>query len=58
MHIIFTCNKEKYSVFFLPCGFMATVTKLSNGKTRDIKYDKGMKSIDFIRNLAKINFDY
>ena len=58
MEIIFNCNGEKYSVLFLPCGFMATVTKLSTGKTRDIAYNKNMQSVDFIRRLSRINFDY
>lgn len=56
--IYFNYQGEKYSIFFYPCGNMASVTKLSNNKTRDIKYNSFVTVKDFLSKLGKINFNY
>lgn len=51
----FNYKGNNYTILFLPCGNMASVTKNNEG-TRDIKFDSKLTVKRFLNGLEKIRF--
>ena len=54
--IHFNYKGDKYTIYFYPCNYCATIQKVGGKIPREIMYDNKLTVKDFLKKLEKINF--
>jgi len=52
--ITFNYKNNKYEIFFYPCGNMARLRNIKNGKIKEVKFDKTTTVKDLLSVIDRL----